>query len=272
MALSKLKILTPRYHANSEKITQEKSSPINEQQEFQISTMGFLQMQDKIETQKGENKILRQKLQSKAEALLIITKELEKVRGECDEYRELVQRLQQSQCSGTKLFAPEDPLDTLEALSSLPVGVNMKVVAVSDSSLDSFNSRAFRDQSVASRFSALRNENKRLLLERENVKRLLNEREEDIRLLRIQARQAKQERNGLVTSKLSYDREHDFANGQQIHRSCSEESHYAGCNCGNHPNTDIVRQLEVLQMKYDKLKHDFQVSCFDGLYNISIGY
>ena len=51
-------------------------------------------MQDKIDTQKGENRILRQKLQSKAEALLILTKELEKVRSECDEYRELTQRLQ----------------------------------------------------------------------------------------------------------------------------------------------------------------------------------
>ena len=147
----------------------------------------------------------------------------------------------------------------------------MKVVAVSDSSLDSFNSRAFRDQSVASRFSALRNENKRLLLERENIKRILNEREEDIRLLRIQTRQAKQDKNKLATSKHSYDRAHDIANSHKIHRcksSCSEESHYSGCNCGNHPNTDIVRQLEVLQMKYDKLKHDFQVSFFDGLYNI----
>jgi len=34
--------------------------------------MGFLQMQDKIETQKGENKILRQKLQS-SDALFIET-------------------------------------------------------------------------------------------------------------------------------------------------------------------------------------------------------
>lgn len=260
MALSKLKILNPRFNSGNEKILSEKSSPLMEQQEFQISTMGFLQMQDKIETQKGENKILRQKLQSKAEALLIITKELEKVRGECDEYRELVQRLQQSQCSTSKPFAPEDTLETLDALSSLPVGVNMKVVAVSDST-DSFNSRAFRDQSVASRFSALRNENKRLLLERENVKRILNEREEDIRLLRMQTRKEKQQRNEYMSPKEVLNNSiNNIRHGRkhcQCKSICSNESTNMGC--GNHSNEDIVRQLELLQMKYDKLKHDFQV-------------
>jgi chromosome segregation ATPase len=243
-----------------------------EQQEFQISTMGFLQMQDKIETQKGENKILRQKLQSKAEALLIITKELEKVRGECDEYRELVQRLQQSQCSISKTFAHEDTLETLEALSSLPVGVNMKVVAVSDST-DSFNSRAFRDQSVASRFSALRNENKRLLLERENVKRILNEREEDIRLLRMQTRKEKQQRNEYRSPKEVVNNSiNNIRLGQKLCHSksiCPNESTNTGCGCGNHSNEDIVRQLEILQMKYDKLKHDFQV-CYESVFSCLI--
>ena len=78
----------------------------------------------------------------------------------------------------------------MEALSSLPLGINVKVVAASDSS-DSFNSRAFRDYSVASRFSSLRDENKRLLLERENAKRILHEREEDLKLLRLQSKKQK---------------------------------------------------------------------------------
>ena len=49
-------------------------------------------LQDKIETQKGENKILRQKLQSKSEALVILSQELDKVRNECEDYRELTRR------------------------------------------------------------------------------------------------------------------------------------------------------------------------------------
>ena len=61
----------------------------------------FLFFQSRIETQKGENAILRQKLQSKSEALLILTKELEKSRSEGDEYRELAQRLQ-TKCAGLK--------------------------------------------------------------------------------------------------------------------------------------------------------------------------
>lgn len=55
---------------------------------------GFVLMQNKIETQKGENMILRQKLQSKSEALLILSKELEKARVDCDDYKELTNRLQ----------------------------------------------------------------------------------------------------------------------------------------------------------------------------------
>merc|ERR1712088_983030 len=60
----------------------------------QPSTNNFLMLQDKIETQKGENKILRQKLQSKSEALVILSQELDKVRNECEDYRELTRRLQ----------------------------------------------------------------------------------------------------------------------------------------------------------------------------------
>ena len=38
----------------------------------------YMDMQDRIETQRGENRILKQKLQSKAEALLILSKELDR--------------------------------------------------------------------------------------------------------------------------------------------------------------------------------------------------
>jgi len=38
---------------------------------------------------KIESKILKQKLQSKSEALVILTKELEKLRSECEDYKEL---------------------------------------------------------------------------------------------------------------------------------------------------------------------------------------
>ena len=59
-----------------------------------VTATNFLLMQEKIETQKGENKILRQKLQSKAEALVILSQELDKVRNECEDYKELTTRLQ----------------------------------------------------------------------------------------------------------------------------------------------------------------------------------
>ncbi len=53
-----------------------------------------------LEAQVAENRILRQKLESKAQALLILSRELERVRGQGADYRELTDRLQQQQHLG----------------------------------------------------------------------------------------------------------------------------------------------------------------------------
>ena len=45
----------------------------------QMTQTGFNAMQDQIDGQKAENAVLRQKLRSKAEALVILTQELDKV-------------------------------------------------------------------------------------------------------------------------------------------------------------------------------------------------
>jgi hypothetical protein len=45
---------------------------------------------------------------------------------------------------------------------------------------------------IANHFSDLRDENKRLLAERENLRRALTDREEDVRLLRAQLQKEKQ--------------------------------------------------------------------------------
>ena len=146
-------------------------------------------MQDKIETQKGENKILRQKLQSKTEALVILSQELDKVRNECEDYRELTRRLQ-SQWS-------------LLGSDHLPFFTNAK-------------------------WSEIREENKRLLAEREHLRKVLTDREDDIKLIRKQWLKEKKSLN-----------QNSF-----VHPEVN--------------NTDIVRRLEHLQIKYDCLKRDLQ--------------
>ena len=45
----------------------------------QMTQTGFNAMQEQIDGQKAENAVLRQKLRSKAEALVILTQELDKV-------------------------------------------------------------------------------------------------------------------------------------------------------------------------------------------------
>merc|ERR1712223_386358 len=101
-------------------------------------SVNFLLMQEKIETQKGENKILRQKLQSKSEALIILSQELDKVRNESEDYRELTRRLQ-----------------TQWSLLSSDLG--------GPSNVSLFNS---------SKVSELREENKRLVTEREHLRKV----------------------------------------------------------------------------------------------------
>merc|ERR1712203_55387 len=109
----------------------------------QPSTNNFLMLQDKIETQKGENKILRQKLQSKSEALVILSQELDKVRNESEDYRELTRRLQ-----------------TQWSLLSSDLG--------GPSNFSIFNNS---NQKIAE----LRDENKRLVTEREHLRKILND-------------------------------------------------------------------------------------------------
>ena len=45
-----------------------------------MTQLGFNAMQDQMDSQKAENAVLRQKLRSKADALLILTQQLDKVR------------------------------------------------------------------------------------------------------------------------------------------------------------------------------------------------
>ena len=48
-----------------------------------MTQLGFNAMQDQMDSQKAENAVLRQKLRSKADALLILTQQLDKVRIVC---------------------------------------------------------------------------------------------------------------------------------------------------------------------------------------------
>ena len=48
-----------------------------------IPNAEYMDLQESIETQRGENRILKQKLQSKAEALLILSKELDRYNSMC---------------------------------------------------------------------------------------------------------------------------------------------------------------------------------------------
>ena len=125
-------------------------SGYNMSSKSQQISVNFLHMQEKIETQKGENKILRQKLQSKSEALIILSQELDKVRNECEDYRELTRRLQ-AQWS----------------LLSADLGGQSQVSLFNNS-----------NQKIAE----LREENKRLVTEREHLRKILSDREEDIKL------------------------------------------------------------------------------------------
>jgi len=157
-----------------------------------VSANNFLHMQEKIETQKGENKILRQKLQSKSEALIILSQELDKVRNECEDYRELTHRLQ-----------------TQWSLLSSDLG--------GPSHVSLFNN---------SKVSELREENKRLINEREHLRKVLTDREDDIKLIRKQWLKEKKSDNHEDQEKVA--------------------------------NTEMVLRLESLQIKYDCLKRDLQ--------------
>lgn len=198
----------------------------NGNKQLNISASGFLLMQEKIETQRGENKILRQKLQSKAEALLILSKELDKVRTECDDYRELTRRLQ-TQCSVLKTTGG--------------VTTDEEHSTSSNNNIHSFNSRAFRDHTVASRLAQLRDDNKRLIDEREHLRNILQDRESDVKLIRSQWLKEKNARNATLEEQ------------QQATTQLKTKTRNKVVS-----TADLVKKLEIMEMKYTGLKRDLQ--------------
>ncbi|CAB4061640.1 unnamed protein product [Lepeophtheirus salmonis] len=161
----------------------------------------------------SETTILKQKLKSKAEALYILSKELENIKKESGEYKELIHKLQ-SQYSEIKIN------ETL-----YPGG---------------FNSRTFRDHAVGHHFNKLRDENKRLLAERESCRILLREKEEEVQLIRQQRLKDKK------------DAEERAQQKNFLSKSDTDEIH----------QVQLLNDLETLQVKYSALKHDLQ-SIFD---------
>lgn len=165
---------------------------------------------DQIETQRGENRILCQKLQSKSEALVILTKELDKTRAECEEYRILTQTLHGRD-------------------ASKQIG-GRGIVALRTNS-----NGLFRDLTLTNQLGELRGENKRLLAERDHLRMLVTEKEADVKLLRDELGQARND--------INYRQ-------NLISVEASRRSQDLGM---------LVRKLELLQIKYNRLKQDLQV-------------
>ena len=107
---------------------------------------------------------------------------------------------------------------------------------ISDSSF-SYNSRTFRDHVVSNHFTEIREENKRILSERETLRRTLADREEDVRLLRSQLQREKLSKAASV----------------ETERSLAEWS------VPEKNTDDLVKQVEKLQIKCASLKQDLQV-------------
>jgi hypothetical protein len=102
---------------------------------------------------------------------------------------------------------------------------------------DSLHARSFRDRSITKHFVGLREDNQKLLSEREKLRRLLQEREEDVKLMRSQLNREKVAGGG---------------GGSGAKREQMEKQKRAR-ETGN-----MVEKLEMLQTKYSSLKQDLQ--------------
>ncbi|TRY71760.1 hypothetical protein TCAL_09724 [Tigriopus californicus] len=181
--------------------TLSKSSAVLNGQDFELL--------DQIEIQRGENRILYQKLQSKSEALVILTKELDKTRAECEEYRILTQTLH-----------GRDAARQIGGPRALALRTN--------------SNGLFRDLTLTNQLGELRGENKRLLAERDQLRILVKEKEADVKLLRDELGQARNDVNHRQN---------------QISVEASRRCQDLGI---------LVRKLELLQLKYSRLKQDLQ--------------
>ena len=112
-----------------------------------------------------------------------------------------------------------------------------EIIAVGIGESFSYNSRTFRDHVISNHFTEIRDENKRILGERETLRRVLAEREEDVRLLRSQLHKEKQLKVAVEVSRTLAD------------FGASDKS-----------SEELVKQIEKLQIKCSGLKQDLQVT------------
>ena len=169
--------------------------------------------------------MLQQKLQSKTEALIIVSKELARARAENDEFRELLFRLQMN-----PQFKFPKPIQCGSDNNS------------SESRDDIICLQSYQNNTITKHLVGLRADNKKLLNELTRLRQLLQERDEDVRLLRSQ----------LKKNKLHADYQAEAIQNLGA-VSNSERSKDV------EEKAELVSKLENTSSKYSQMRLDLQV-------------
>ena len=122
--------------------------------------------------------MLQQKLHSKTEALLILSRELARARAENDEYRDLALRLQMNSHLKHPILKQSGNSNNASGLRH-DGNVNISCL------------HSFRNNAISKHLVGLRADNQSLLHERTRLQQLLEERDEDVRLMRSQLKKSK---------------------------------------------------------------------------------
>ena len=172
--------------------------------------------------------MLQQKLQSKTEALIIVSKELGRARAENDEFRELLFRPQMN-----PQFKFPKPIQCGSDNNS------------SESRDDIICLQSYQNNTITKHLVGLRADNKKLLNELTRLRQLLQERDEDVRLLRSQLKKNKLHADYQAVSVEAIQNLGAVSNSEKS-KDVEEKA-------------ELVSKLENTSSKYSQMRLDLQV-------------
>ena len=177
--------------------------------------------------------MLQQKLNSKTEALIILSNELARARTENEEYQDLTFQLNINQ-QLKHPFPRKSKNINYSTLLSIKRGRN-----------DGDNNFTYRRNAISDHLVALRADNLRLSHERARLRQLLQERDEDVRMMRSLLKKSKALTNTHEYSTEEEENPSDVVNVVEL-RHVEEKG-------------ELISKLENLSSKYSQLKQDLQV-------------
>ncbi|XP_049952464.1 coiled-coil domain-containing protein 149 isoform X1 [Schistocerca serialis cubense] len=200
---------------------------------------GKVAVEEYVENFLAENSALRRKLQSKAEALLILSKELDQCRTERDQFKLMAEQLQ----------------DRYSALKKKSHEMGLSKLSLYYDGIDSYGANA---PSILQVLGETKEQNKALKMEAEDLKQKLRDAQGDIKVLR---EHLNQQRNAPIVRDNeafpSHQREELVQQLETLNQRCTQMA--LDLQAVLDEKEDLVTERDAYKCKVHRLNHELHV-------------